>query len=53
MRQRFTMWDMQFVIGDCARLVWVQDFYPSGKVRIATFGRLNMTSNAHAARRVA
>ncbi len=50
---RYTTHEIEFIPQDGTRLVWVMDAYPSGHVRVATFGRLNMTSNARCGRRVA
>ena len=50
---RVTLHENEIIVGECARVSWVYDFYPSGHVRVATFGRLNMTSNARCGRRVA
>lgn len=50
---RYTLHESEIIVPECARVSWVYDFYPSGHVRVATFGRLNMTSDARIGRQVA
>jgi hypothetical protein len=45
-RVRFTV--NEVIPEEGCRLTWHTDIYPSGRVRVALFGRLNMTSNARA-----